>query len=176
MGQRRRDGEGDTVARSIARIFLGAAAAISLGMSGCAGTYDLVTSERFKERPFHTLFASDDPMVVLESVQEGDDRVRAMKDLKEPRRNGGTTADQDKVIAILQASATTDKRALCRLAAVEALARFDDPRVGPILLAAYRNAPYDGPPAPSPTDPNVSPAASLSSVQTALANFTHDPD
>src|SRR5262249_2738759 len=53
-------------------------------------------------------------------------------------------------------------------------ARFDDPRVGPILLAAYRNAPYDGPPAPSPTDPNVSPAAALSSVKTALANFTPD--
>jgi HEAT repeat protein len=162
------------VARSIARILLGGAAAISLGVSGCAGTYDLITSERFKERPFHTLFSSDDPMVVLDTVHEGDDRVRAMKDLKEPKRNGGTTADQDKVIAILQASATTDKRALCRLAAVEALARFDDPRVGPILLAAYRNAPYDGPPAPSPTDPNVSPAAALSSVKTALANFTPD--
>jgi len=161
------------VPRTFARTMLGGAAIVSLGLGGCAGTYDLITSERFKERPFHTLFTSEDPMVVLETVQEGDDRVRAMGNIKEPRKNGGSAADQDKVIAILQASATTDKRALCRLAAVQALARFDDPRVGPILLAAYRNAPYDAP-AGNPNDPTVTPVAAgaLSGIKTALANFT----
>jgi HEAT repeat protein len=162
------------VPRTFARTLLGGAAVVTLGLGGCAGTYDLITSERFKERPFHTLFTTEDPIVVLETVQEGDDRVRAMGNLKEPRRNGGSSADQDKVIAILQASATTDKRALCRLAAVQALARFDDPRVGPILMASYRNAPYDAPPAGNPNDPTITPAAggALSGIKTALANFT----
>src|SRR5262245_47468706 len=126
---------------------LAGASAVAFGLSGCAGTYDLVTSQRFKERPFHTLFTREDPLDVLERVQEGDDRVRAMRAVEEPRLNGGAAADQDRLIAILQASATTDPRPLCRLAAVEALSRFKDPRVGSILITAYNNAPYEPPPA-----------------------------
>ena len=156
---------------------LGGAALATFSLGGCAGTYDLVTSQRFKDRPFHTLFHRDDPMQVLETVEEGDDRVRAMQDVKEPKRNGGTDADQEKLLGILQASATTDRRPLCRLAAVEALARFDDPRVSTILIAAYRNAPYDAPPAPgqpaSPT-PAVTPAAAFAGVKGAVSSFTPD--
>ena len=85
------------MARLIARTWLGGAAVCALGLSGCAGTYDLITSERFKERPFHTLFVTEDPMMVLEKVQEGDDRVRAMRVLKEPKENGGTAQQQDRV-------------------------------------------------------------------------------
>ena len=88
----------------------------------------MVTSQRFKERPFHTLFGSDDPIQILDTEQAGDQRVRAMGKLKEPREHGGTAAEEDKVIAILEASATTDPRPLCRLAAIEALADFKDPR------------------------------------------------
>jgi HEAT repeats len=159
------------VARSVARVvFTGAV----LGLTGCAGTYDLVTSQRFKERPFHTLFSSEDPIQVLETVQEGDARVRAMRNLKEPRENGGTAADQDKVIAILQASATTEKRALCRLAAVEALARFKDPRAAQILVSAYHHAPHDTPPATG-THTGVAPAGlSGLAVRGALSSFTPD--
>jgi HEAT repeat protein len=162
------------VARSIARTLLGGAATAALGLAGCAGTYDLVTSQRFKDRPFHTLFSSDDPVEVLEKVQEGDDRVRAMRNLKEPRENGGSAAQQDRVIAILQASATTEKRPLCRLAAVEALARFKDPRAGQILIAAYHNAPLDGGPAATVGSPApVSPAAvSGLGIRTAVSTFT----
>ena len=94
------------------------------------------------------MFKSEDPMTVLESNPEGDERVRAMNALQEPARHGGSAADQDKVIGILQTSATTDRRSLCRLAAVKALSDFEDPRCVPILLAAYRNAPYDAPPEP----------------------------
>jgi HEAT repeat protein len=115
------------------------------GFTGCAGTYDMVTSQRFKERPFHTLFTREDPIQVLETVEDGNDRVRAMSNLKEPREHGGTAVQQDRVIAILQTSATTDPRPLCRIAAIEALSRFKDPRVGPILLTAYKNSAYDDP-------------------------------
>ena len=151
---------------------LGGVAAFTIGLSGCAGTYDLVTSQRFKERPFHTMFTREHPLDVLEHVQEGDDRVRAMRAVEEPRENGGTTADQDRLIAILQASATTDSRPLCRLAAVEALSRFKDPRVGPILITAYQNAPFDTPAAANPD--GVAPAASLNSLKSAVSQFTPD--
>jgi hypothetical protein len=159
------------VSRTFARILFAGVAAVAFGLSGCAGTYDLVTSQRFKERPFHTLFTRQDPIDVLEHVQEGDDRVRAMRAVKEPRENGGTAADQDRLIAILQASATTDQRPLCRLAAVEALSRFKDPRVGPILITAYRNAPYDTPPRDAA---EIAPAANMGSLKTALSHFTPD--
>jgi HEAT repeat protein len=162
------------VGRSMARTMWMAAAAAAFGLTGCAGTYDLVTSQRFKERPFHTLFASEDPIEVLEKVQEGDDRVRAMRNLKEPRENCGTAAQQDRVIAILQASATTEKRPLCRLAAVEALGRFKDPRAGQILIAAYHNAPNDGGPTAGAGSPEgVTPAAvSGLAIKGALSTFT----
>ena len=150
------------MARQIARAWLGGAAACALGLTGCAGTYDLITSQRFKDRPFHTLFVTEDPMEVLEKVQEGDDRIRAMRNLKEPKENGGTQAQQDRVIAILQESATVDKRPLVRMAAVEALARFKDPRVGPILVATYHQAGQT-----APKDPDITAAAALTGVKGA---------
>ena len=156
------------MARRIARAWLGGAAACALGLTGCAGTYDLITSQRFKDRPFHTLFVTEDPMQVLETSQEGDARVRAMRNLKEPKENGGTAAQQDRAIAILQEGATVDKRPLVRLAAVEALARFKDPRVGPILLAAYHQAGQAG---PGGKEPEVTAAVALGGVKGALGAF-----
>lgn len=159
------------MARLSTRMILSGTAVAALGLGGCAGTYDTITSQRFKERPFHTLFSSDDPIYVLENVQEGDARVRAMKKLKEPKEHGGSTVAQDKAIAILQASATTDKRPLCRLAAVDALSRFKDPRAGVILITAYQNAPYDSPPVPGAA-PEISTTASFAGVKGAISNFT----
>ena len=131
--------------RLMARKLLALAGLTVLGLTGCAGTYDLVTSQRFRERPFHTIFSSEDPMEVLVSVEEGDERVRAMRDVREPKKHGGTEADQEKLIAILQTSATADRRPFCRLAAVETLSRFEDPRANGILIAAYRSAAKDSP-------------------------------
>lgn len=160
------------MARLFARAVLGGAAAV-FGLTGCAGTYDLITSQRFKERPFHTLFTSEDPMTVLEKVPEGDDRVRAMRNLKEPKENGGTAEQQDRAIAILKVSAVEDPRPLCRLAAVEALSRFKDPRVVPILVAAYHHASHTAPPAAAgPAE--VAPAGALGGVKAALTHFTPD--
>ena len=157
------------MARRIARAWLGGAAACVVGLTGCAGTYDLITSQRFKDRPFHTLFVGEDPMQVLETSQEGDARVRAMRNLREPRENGGTAAQQDRAIAILQEAATQDPRPLVRLTAVEALSRFKDPRVGPILVASYHSV--TPPPA---REPDVAQAGALAGVKGALAHFTPD--
>lgn len=161
------------MARLFARAVLGGTAAVC-GLTGCAGTYDLISSQRFKERPFHTLFVSEDPMQVLETVPDGDERVRAMRRLKEPRENGGTAAQQDRAIAILQEAATLDKRPLVRLAALEALGRFHDPRVGPILVAAYHNAGQTQPNPDAAAGSDVAAAAALSGVKTAVSNFTPD--
>ncbi len=159
------------MARLTTRMILSGVAVAALGLGGCASTYDTITSQRFKERPFHTLFSSEDPMYVLENVQEGDARVRAMKKLREPKEHGGSLIEQDKAIAILQTSATTDKRPLCRLAAVDALSRFKDPRAGAILITAYQNAPYDSPTVPG-VAPEISTTASFAGVKGAISSFT----
>ena len=63
--------------------------------------------------------------------------------LKEPARHGRPAAEQDEAIKVLMDSATTDQRAICRLRAIEALGRFEDPRAGQILLTAYYGANQD---------------------------------
>jgi hypothetical protein len=132
-----------------ARLLLGSIGLSVLGLSGCAGTYDMLTSQRFRERPFETMFTREEPLVVLEkSNAEGDERVRAMRRLDEPSKNSRSAQEQDRAMAILNATATTDSSSLCRLAAVEALSRFEDPRAVTILMTAYQNAPHENPAAP----------------------------
>jgi HEAT repeat protein len=113
---------------------------MGLSSSGCAEQFDAVWSRRFRNDPFHVMFGSDDPMYVLHNVEESDARVRAMNELKEPIRNGKSEEEQDKVIQILSVTASTDPHAVCRLSAIEALARFEDPRASQILVSAYNNA------------------------------------
>jgi HEAT repeats len=113
--------------------------------SGCAETMENMTSEHFKQAPFtnmyHALFYKDpDPLDQLRKSQEGDVRAKAMLELQEPKRSGRPASDQDEVIQILQSSATTENRAICRLGAVEALGRFEDPRATQILMQAYSAA------------------------------------
>ena len=155
--------------RSIARMMLGMAGLAALGSAGCAGSYDLITSQRFRERPFHVIFSADDPIEILETVETGDERVRAMHDVREPRTHGGSAADQDKLIGILQTGATTDTRPLCRLASVEALSRFEDPRAVGILIAAYRTAALDAPPERGVAPASYVPATSAFAPDTVTA-------
>jgi HEAT repeat protein len=150
---------------------------VSLVFCGCAGTFDTLMSRRFREEPFHTLFGSDDPMVVLRTSQDNDLRVRAMQDLKEPKRNGLTEQDQNEIIQILTASATTDSHPVCRMTAVETLSRFEDPRISQILVTAYHNAPFDSP-KDLPTDPQTGVVQVKHEKRTtpfsATTNFTPD--
>jgi HEAT repeat protein len=120
-------------------------AALGLAAAGCANTWDTLSSRRFRDKPMETLFSKEDPMVALRNNGEGDDRIRAMHAIQEPKRNGGSDAQQDELVQILGRTATEDKAALCRLAAIDALSRFEDPRVPPILVTAYRNATIEEP-------------------------------
>jgi hypothetical protein len=131
---------------------LGGVATISL-VSGCAEFRDRISSRRFREAPVKTLFPSDEPMTVLRDPDsEGDRRVRALRALKEPVLNGGSETDQAEILQILSQTATTDRSGLCRLTAIETLSRFQDPRVPPILLAAYQNAAGEPPSQKTPSE------------------------
>jgi hypothetical protein len=119
--------------------------AATLGLTGCAGFIDTVSSRKFRNDPFGTMqraVSPEDPMVVLRAdpPRDGDDRAKAMRRLKEPLKQSGTQQDQDEVIDILGRAATADPSPVLRLAAIDAISRFEDPRAVQILMVAYQKA------------------------------------
>jgi hypothetical protein len=109
----------------------------ALTITGCSSLWDDVTSRDFKVK---TLFVQPDPLDVLENSTDGDLRAKALRRLKEPIAHGGTQADQDKVMKIVTTAAITDKQPVCRLAAMQALGRFKDPRAPGVLTDAFYRA------------------------------------
>ncbi len=95
-------------------------------LSGCAGLWDEVTSKNFTVK---SIFVKPDPIVVLKESTDGDDRAKAIRRVKEPKVHGGTEEQQKLVMDLLIQTATSDRQPLCRLAAVERLGHFKDPRV-----------------------------------------------
>lgn len=113
--------------------FLGTAL-LGLSLSGCAGFWDEVTSNNFQ---FKHLYEQPNPFVVLEKSNDGNERARALRMLDEPRSYGGTEQDQAYVLKILGTAATRDRQFLCRVAAIESLGRFKDPRAVDSLTEAF---------------------------------------
>lgn len=147
---------GVAVPRNRIRYAAGVAVACSLGLTGCANTWDAVTSRKFREAPFGTMkrvVSPEDPVHVLRTNPDGDDRAKAMHRLKEPLANGGTQEDQDQIVEVLAQAAVHDPSPVLRVAAVTALGRFDDPRAPGIIIAAYNNAHGRTEPA-APAEPN----------------------
>lgn len=120
---------------------------------GCAGTWDVVSSRKFREDPFRTMFTSEDPITVLRNKVDGNERANAMQRLKEPAKNGKSPQEQDEALQILWTAATTDPSPLVRVAGIDALGRFEDPRTIALLKDAYDKA------GGVPTDPAKQPAA-----------------
>ena len=110
-------------------------------LCGCASTWDTVTSRRFRDKPFEVMFTREDPMTVLRSNPDGEARARAMLALKEPAANGQGEAVQDEALQLLHTAATTDKSPWVRIAAIEALGKFEDPRAVQSLMQAFHTAP-----------------------------------
>ena len=104
---------------------------------GCANTWDTVTSRKFREKPFGAMFQTEDPLTVMRTSAEGDERANAMRRLKEPIKNGGTSGDQDESIQLLSVAACSDPSPVVRVAAIDALGRFQDDRAAGILISAY---------------------------------------
>jgi hypothetical protein len=117
---------------------LGLLTCLIAGVPGCTTTWDDVTSRNFHVR---SIWETSDPMTVLHDSTDGDERAKALRALKEPRANGGNDAEQERVIQVLTQAAVNDPQPLCRLAAVQTLGRFTDPRSVQILTAAYDAAP-----------------------------------
>lgn len=114
----------------------------SLGLCGCAGFWDKVTSRDFE---IGMLFRDPNPFVVLRDSTDGDQRAKALRALHEPKQSGGKDEDQEAVIKILTTAATSDRQPLCRLAAIQSLGGFKDPRAVQALTEAFENAPFERP-------------------------------
>jgi hypothetical protein len=108
------------------------------GLSGCANFWDEVTSKDFH---FKDVFATaPDPLEVIQKSPDGDKRAKALRSLQEPLQNGGGQLEQDTVVNVLVTRAATDPQALCRLAAINSLRHFKDPRAVEGLKEAYYRA------------------------------------
>ncbi len=112
-------------------------AIVCFGPSGCANTWDEVWSRDFSLKEWWT---PPDPLVVLKDSTDGDRRARALRALHEPKEHGGTDKEQDFVVQLLNNAAATEQSALCRMAAIEALETFKDPRIVKGLEEAYYRA------------------------------------
>lgn len=122
----------------VTRTLVLAATVAALSGTGCASTWDTVSSRRFRDAPFGTMFGrDDDALAVLRTSPVGDERARAMARLKEPAAG----PDRDEAVKLLATAASTDPSPWVRLTAVDALGRFTDPRAADALIAAYQAAP-----------------------------------
>jgi hypothetical protein len=109
-----------------------------LALCSCANFWDEVTSHDFK---WKSLWAKKpDPIEVAQKSGDGDHRGKAILRLKEPKANHGTDEQQELVMDILLKSATMDRQPYCRLAAIQKLGEFKDPRAVKGLQDAYFNA------------------------------------
>jgi HEAT repeat protein len=124
----------------VVRLLLLVPAVCAFTLAGCAGTWDTVSSQKFRDSPFKTLFTSEDPMTVLRTKVEGNERADAMRRLKEPKLNGQSDQVQDEALQMLATAATSDPSPIVRTAAIDALGQFRDPRAVNILIAAYHKA------------------------------------
>lgn len=113
-------------------------AALSLlALCGCASWWEEVTSSErdwaylgFKARP--------DPLDVARTSHDGARRAQALRELREPARNGGSPQDQETTLNVLVQAARADREPLCRLAAIRALGGFQDPRAARALEEIYQ--------------------------------------
>ncbi len=107
-------------------------------LGGCAGWVDEITSREFH---FKQMFEkAPDPLQVAQSTTDGDKKAKALRALKEPLASGGSQQEQDVVVGLLVNTATNDPQPWCRLAAIDTLRHFHDPRAAEALKDAYYRA------------------------------------
>lgn len=110
-------------------------ALIALGLAGCANFWDDVTAVNAYR--WQLLFDRTPPLTVLAESKDGDLRARAIRALKEPLEHGGTQQDQDMMMELLASAARTEPQTVSRLAAVEKLGEFKDPRASKAVIEAF---------------------------------------
>jgi HEAT repeat protein len=138
--------------RAIFRIAITVAA---VGPVGCANTWDTLGNRSwrkdFLDNPIRATVRPEDPLTILRTnPDDGEGRAKAMRRLDEPITHGRDQTEQVEALGYLKDAATTDPSPVVRAAAIDALGRFEDPRVPEILAAAFHQA--DGPDAKPATD------------------------
>lgn len=103
---------------------------------GCRNLDDF----HWKKMNFEVFQDPENPMEVVRTSKDGNARARALRCIKEPTANGGSRQEQDAVIAVLNYSASHESQAWCRMAAIDALRKFKDPRAADGLKEAYYRA------------------------------------
>jgi hypothetical protein len=108
--------------------------------TGCVTAWDNITSRGYREKlfskPYETLFVTPDPLVVLRDSADGDERAKALKRLGKPDRHR-SAAQQEEVLTLLATAAKSEKHPLCRLAAIDCLGQYQDPRSAHALVEAF---------------------------------------
>jgi hypothetical protein len=104
------------------------------GLSGCGSFIDDITS---RDVLTQMRAPKKTPLEIAKGNGDADRRAKALRSLKEPKQNGGTDQQQDEVVDLLTKTATTDRHANCRWAAIGTLGRFKDPRAVQAIESAY---------------------------------------
>lgn len=105
-------------------------------LAGCAEMDEF----SWRKLNFEVFREPENPMLVIKESKDGSARARALRCLREPLANGGTQEEQDAVVAVLCYSASHETQPWCRIAAVDALRKFKDPRAVEGLKEAYYRA------------------------------------
>ncbi|MFN4259470.1 MAG: HEAT repeat domain-containing protein [Gemmataceae bacterium] len=145
------------------RWLLAGPALTSLGLSGCATFWDDVTNKNFK---FKHWFEKSDPMVVLNETDDGDKKAKAIRALKEER----DPKKHEVVLKTLTTVAVHDRHPYCRLAAIQKLGEFKDPRAVEALAEAYYSAKEARTPSGYPLFPHDTITAIQCQALTSLGN------
>jgi hypothetical protein len=119
------------------RVIRLAPAILAIQLGGCASFWDDVTSRDFK---FKDLYTHKDPVSVLNTSEDGDARAKALRTLTEPKARGGTDAEQERVIEVLSRAAISEPQPGVRIAAIETLGKYKDPRAVTALTGAFEAA------------------------------------
>src|SRR4051794_36607432 len=111
-------------------------AAALLGLGGCAFLDDF----SIKRWNFDDFRDPPEPLQAVRTSKDGNLRARAIRCLKEPLANGGSQKDQDLYVSVLNYTAANDSQSLCRMAAIDVLRTYRDPRAADGLKEAYYRA------------------------------------
>jgi hypothetical protein len=121
-------------------IFRGIVLVLLAGTGGCAHFWDDLKAYNERGEWYDIGYKLDlawnqggPPLKVLAESQDGDLRRRALMRLTEP----SDAKDRDHHILILSTAARSERDAICRLAAVQQLATYKDPRATQALVDAY---------------------------------------
>src|SRR5262245_32334444 len=94
----------------------------------------------WKKMNFEVFREPENPMPVIPEGKDGSARAGALRSLREPSTHGCTQQDQDAVVAVLNYSASHESQPWCRIAAIDSLRKFKDPRAAEGLKEAYYHA------------------------------------